>query len=75
MQALSRPNRGGSLNRTRKKVLNKQDLYLILQEILYDVVDLANGDCEDPIATAKDINYGLNVVVEQIYKYYKEVEE
>lgn len=63
------------MKRTRKKILNKGDIHLILQEILYDVVDLANKDCDDPLAIAKDINYGLNVIMEQIDKYYVEVEK
>lgn len=63
------------MKRTRKKILNKGDIHLILQEILYDVVNLANKDCDDPLATAKDINYGLNVIIEQIDKYYVEVEK
>lgn len=63
------------MKRTKKKVLNKGDIYLILQEIMYSVVDLANGDCEDPLKAAKDINYGLNVIIEQIDKYYMEVEK
>lgn len=63
------------MKRTRKKILNKGDIYLILQEIMYSVVDLSNGDCEDPLATAKDIKYGLNVIMEQIDKYYVEVED
>ena len=62
------------MKRTRKKILNKGDIYLIAQEIMYDVADLAYEECEDPLATAKDINYGLNVIMEQIDKYYVEVE-
>lgn len=63
------------MKRMRKKILNKRDIYLILQEIFYNVVDLANKDCDDPSATVKDISYGLNVIMEQIDKYYIEVEE
>lgn len=63
------------MKRTRKRILNKGDIHLILQEILYDVVDLANKDCDDPSATVKDISYGLNVIIEQIDKYYIEVKK
>ena len=63
------------MKRTRKKILNKGDIYLILQEIIYTVVDLANKDCDDPLETAKDIKYGLNVIMEQIDKHYVEVED
>lgn len=63
------------VKRTKKKHLTKGAIAFLLQEILYDVVDLAHGECEDPIATVKDIRYGFNVIVEQIDKYYMEVEE
>lgn len=63
------------MKRTKKKHLTKGDIAFLLQEILYDVVDLAYGECEDPILLAHDINYGLNIIVEQIDKYYMEVEE
>lgn len=63
------------MRRTKKKHLTKWDIAVILEEILHDVVDLAYGECENPILVAHDINYALNVIVEQIDKYYIEVEE
>lgn len=63
------------MKQTKKKHLTKGDIAFLLQEIMYDVVDLTNGECENPIATAEDIRYGLNVIVEQIDKNYIEVEE
>lgn len=63
------------MKRTKKKHLTKGDIAFLLQEILYDVVDLAYGECEDPILLVHDINYGLNIIMEQIDKYYMEVEE
>lgn len=61
------------MKRTKKKHLTKGDIAFLLQEIMYDVADLAYGSCEDPISTAHDIKYGLNVVMEQFDKYYIEV--
>lgn len=63
------------VTRTKKKHLTKDDIAFLLQEILYDVVDIAHGECEDPILLAHDINHGLNIIMEQIDKYYMEVEE
>lgn len=62
------------MKRTKKKHLTKGDIAFLLQEILYDVVDLAYEECEDPILLAHDINYGLNIIMEQVDKYYMEVE-
>ena len=62
-------------NKKKKKHLTKWDIALILEEILYDVVDLAYGECEDPILVAHDINYAFNVIMEQIDKYYIEIED
>lgn len=63
------------MKQTKKKHLTKDDITFLLQETMYDVVDLANGERENPIATAEDIRYGLNVIVEQIDKHYIEVEK
>lgn len=47
------------MKRTKKKHLTKDDIAFLLQEILYDVVDIAHGECEDPILLAHDINQGV----------------
>lgn len=62
------------MNRTKRQYLNKQAILFIISEIIYDVVDLYNGDCEDPLDRTKSIIYSLNIISDQIDKYYVEVE-
>lgn len=63
------------VKRTKKEHLTKGDIAFLMQEILYDVSDLVNGECEDPEQTGEDITYAFNVISEQLRKYYFTREE
>lgn len=63
------------VKRTKKEHLNKGDILLLIQEIIYDIADLSNGECEDPVKMGKDIAYGLNVIAEQFSDYFFTREE
>lgn len=63
------------LERTKKEHLNKGDILLLMQEIIYDIADLSKGECEDPVKMGKDIAYGLNVIADQFSNYFFTREE
>lgn len=63
------------VERTKKEHLNKGDILLLIQEIIYDIADLSKGECEDPVKMGEDIIYGLNVIAEQYSDYFFTREE